>query len=390
MNMVGSSGPTGTTGWTADANQPGGYTQTTTLSPSQQHIYDQGTQAQAGALGVANQQIGRVGEALGHGLDPSGVQTSFDHGGPLQYGFNPGQQVQGQVGSADFNGAAHDAANAVYGQAASRLDPQWQQAQSAEESKLANQGLGANSTAYQNEMANFNRSKTDAYNQANYSSIGAGLQAQQQQFGQQLNQGQFANAAAGQQYGQNQGQAAFNNTTAGQQFGQNQAAATFGNQANAQQFAQNAQAQELPINEFNSLMSSSQVASPQAQQYTPSQVGNTDVLGAYALNSSAAQAAYKSQMENQASGMGGLFNLGAAGIKTFGPMLMTSDYRLKRDMTLLAREDDGLGVWRYRYIWDHDDEPLRIGVMAQEAQALRPHAVHTDPSGYLAVNYAAL
>jgi hypothetical protein len=421
LNMIGTSGPTGTTSYTADPSQPGGYTQNTSLSPSEQAIFNQGTAAQSGALGIANDQLGRVSSALGQAANPAGVQQQYASGGPiqstvapsgqLQYGFNQGQSVQGQVGSPDFNGAASQAANAVYGQATSRLDPQWQQAQSAEESKLANQGLGENSTAYQTDMANFNRAKTDAYNQANYSSVGAGLAAQQQQFGQQLNQGQFANSAAAQEYGQNQGQAAFNNATTGQAFGQNlsaaqlanqaqaqqnqenQSAATFGNQANAQQFQQNAYAQQLPINEFNSLMSSSQVASPQGVQYTPSQVAPTDVTGAYALNQQAQQAAYQAQMQNQSSNLGGLFKLGAsvlAAPMTGGGSLignfMGSDIRLKKDIRRVGQLDDGTPVYSYRY---KAGGPPMIGVMAHELAKTRPSAVR-EFGGYLAVDYGAL
>jgi hypothetical protein len=312
LNMVGTAGPNGTVNYVADPSQPGGYTQTTTLSPAQQAIYNSGNQAQQGSLNVANQQIGRVGEALARGLDPGQLQTNYGQGGPLQTGFNPGQQVQGHAGYQDINGSVNQAANNAYQQATSRLDPQWQLSQRQEETQLANQGLGANSTAYQNAMDIFNRAKTDAYNQANFGAINTGNAEQNTLMGQQLAQGSFANSAAGQQYAQNQGQAAFNNQAAAQQYAQNQNAALFANQAGGQQFQQNAYAQAQPINEFNSLMSSSQVATPQGIQYTPSSVNPTDVTGAYALNSQVAQANYNSQMQNQGSNLGGLFRLGAS------------------------------------------------------------------------------
>lgn len=390
--MVGSQGPNGTVNWSANPNEPGGFDQVTTLSPGQQHIYDAGTQAQGGALDVANQQIGRVGTALGQGLNPGGVQSSFSQGPGLQFGFDPGQAVQGHAGYQDINSSVNQNEEAVWQQAMSRLNPQFQLQNQQSDTQLANQGLGVNSTAYQNSKDILGRQQNDATNQALYSAIGSGQNEQNTLMNQQLAQGSFANAAAGQEYSQNMGQAAFNNQAVGQQFNQNQAQAVFGNQANAQQFSQNAQAQELPINEFNSLMSSSQVAAPQSTPYTPSQIGNTDVTGAYALNSQAAQAAYQSQLQNSASNMGGLFQLGSAGLKAAGQAggigaLFTSDMRLKRDAVLLAREDDGLGVWSYRYVWD--DEP-RIGVMAQEVEKFRPHALVRDPSGYLMVNYGAL
>lgn len=392
LNMINTTGPDGTVNYSADPNAPGGYSQTTTLSAPQQAIYDQGTQAQGAALGVANQQIGRVGTALGQTLDPSGVQRSFDAGGPLQTSFNPGQAVQGQAGYQNINQSVNQNENAAYAQAQSRLQPQFALQNEQSDTQLANQGLSQNDTAYQNAKGIIGRQQNDATNQAIYGAVGSGQAEQNTLMNQQLAQGSFANTAAGQEYAQNQGSAAFNNQATGQQFNQNQAQAVFGNQANAQQFAQNAQAQELPINEFNSLMSSSQVASPQGVQYTPSQVGNTDVTGAYALNSQAQQAAYNSQMQNQSSNLGGLFKLGSSVLGAAGTAggfgsLFSSDRRLKRDIVQIGRRPDGLAVYLYRYFWS---PILHAGVMAQEVLKVKPWAVVTTPSGFLAVDYGAL
>jgi outer membrane immunogenic protein len=65
-----------------------------------------------------------------------------------------------------------------------------------------------------------------------------------------------------------------------------------------------------------------------------------------------------------------------------------SDVRLKRDVTLLTRRSDGLGIYRYRYLWS---DALYVGVMAQEVALLRPDAVFRDPLfGYLSVDYSRL
>lgn len=398
LNMIGTNGPTGSTSYTADPSQPGGYTQNTTLSPSQQAIYDQSTQAQSGALGIANTQLGRVSTALGQGLDPSGVQTSLAPTQGLQSNvsvqntYNPGQQVQGQVGAGDFNASEQAAANAVYGQETSRLDPQWALAQTQQNDALANQGLGANSTAYQNQQAILGRNKNDAYASAQNDAVQAGQAVQAQGYGQQLSSGQFANAAAGQENAQNLSaadlynaanlaQASFVNAAQQQQNQQNLQAAQFDNTANAQQFSQNAQAQEQPINEFNSLLSSGQVQAPAGVTYTPSQVGQTDVTGAYALNSQAQQANYQAQLKAQQSGLGGLFSLGSAAITAF------SDVRLKEDIVRVGALKSGLPIYSYRF----KGRPGRvIGVMAQEARLTHPHAVFEHPSGFLMVDYGAL
>jgi hypothetical protein len=419
LNMINTTGPGGTVDYNADPNAPGGYNQVTTLSGPQQAIYDQGTAAQAGALGIANDQLGRVSTALGQALNPSGVQQQYGNGGAiqtsvgsdgqLQYGFNPGQQVQGQAGYQNINQSVNQNENAVYQQAMSRLAPQQALQNEQSDTALANQGLGVNSTAYQNAKDILGRQQNDATNQAVYSAIGSGQGEQNTLMNQQLNQGTFANQAAAQQYGQNQGQAAFNNAAVGQDFSQNlaaaqfansaqaqqnqqnQSAATFGNQANAQQFQQNSYAQNQPINQFNSLMSSNQVAGPQGVQYTPSQVGQTDVTGAYALNNAANQANYSNALKNNQSTMGGLFQLGNAALGAAGQAgsigALFSDARLKEDILRVGRRADGLGVYQFRYV----GSLLRqIGVMAQEALQLRPDVVVAHPSGYLMVDYGRL
>lgn len=397
LNMVGTSGPSGTTGYRADPSQPGGYTQYTNLSPQEQATYDQSKSAENAALGVANQQIGRVNTALANPLDLSnlpqvqngGVQTSFNTGGPLQYGFNPGQAVQGQVGG-DLEAARSQAQNAAYANATSRLDPQFARQGEQLDTKLANQGFGMNSTATGNARDQYARDKNDAYSLAQNNAVTQGNTAANDLFSQQLGQGQFANSAAAQQYTQNQGQAAFNNATAGQDFGQNQSAASFANQAAGQQFQQSlaerqnalqeqAYVQNQPINQFNSLMSSSQLGTPTAINYTPSQVANTDVTGAYALQSQAQQAAAQRAASQSSGMMGGLFSLGSAA-------LMASDIRLKTGVRKVGKLREGIALYAYRYTWGG---PEKIGVIAQEVAKVRPQAVR-DVGGFLAVDYGEL
>jgi hypothetical protein len=64
-----------------------------------------------------------------------------------------------------------------------------------------------------------------------------------------------------------------------------------------------------------------------------------------------------------------------------------SDRRLKTDIEPLGTLADGLGIYRYRYIWD--DEP-RVGVMADEVARLRPWALGASIDGYATVHYDAL
>src|SRR5271154_1746420 len=64
-----------------------------------------------------------------------------------------------------------------------------------------------------------------------------------------------------------------------------------------------------------------------------------------------------------------------------------SDIRLKYDVVLLGRLDDGLGYYRFTYIGGHTQY---VGVMAQEVQTVMPAAVTRDGDGYLRVSYDKL
>jgi opacity protein-like surface antigen len=70
-----------------------------------------------------------------------------------------------------------------------------------------------------------------------------------------------------------------------------------------------------------------------------------------------------------------------------GSSVTFSDVRLKRDIVALGQLDNGLTLYRYRYLWS---EELFVGVMAQEVAELVPDAVTLRPEGYLAVDYAQL
>jgi hypothetical protein len=67
--------------------------------------------------------------------------------------------------------------------------------------------------------------------------------------------------------------------------------------------------------------------------------------------------------------------------------LPASDRRLKRDIVKVARLDNGLSLYRYRY---KGSRQRYVGVMAQEVAAIRPDAVVTGPDGYMHVDYRRL
>jgi outer membrane immunogenic protein len=67
--------------------------------------------------------------------------------------------------------------------------------------------------------------------------------------------------------------------------------------------------------------------------------------------------------------------------------LAGSDVRLKRDIVLVGRLKDGLGIYRYRYLWS---DTVYVGVLAQEVALDHPDAVVRGPFGYLMVDYGKL
>ena len=64
-----------------------------------------------------------------------------------------------------------------------------------------------------------------------------------------------------------------------------------------------------------------------------------------------------------------------------------SDIRLKRDIARVGTLDNGLPLYRYKYLWS---DQVFVGVMAQEVADVAPDAVVKGDDGYLRVNYAQL
>lgn len=61
-----------------------------------------------------------------------------------------------------------------------------------------------------------------------------------------------------------------------------------------------------------------------------------------------------------------------------------SDMTVKRDILKVGQLDNGLNLYRFKYLWS---EKEFVGVMAQEVQEVIPEAVFRTPEGLLNVNY---
>lgn len=84
---------------------------------------------------------------------------------------------------------------------------------------------------------------------------------------------------------------------------------------------------------------------------------------------------------------GGPSTLGSIASTVGGIASIFSDRRLKRDIELIRRENDGLGIYAFRYIIS---KARVLGVMADEVAKLRPWALGPVRAGYATVNYGAL
>lgn len=378
------------------------WSQTTSLDPTLQNALNSQLNMQQGRSDIANSLMGNVQQSLGTPMDYSGFQSlsqspqatttnpySFGGGGQIQSGLD----FSGLPSVGDAAGTRANAENATYNSLTSRLDPQYAQAQSKLETDLANRGISMNSDAYSRAMDNFNRSKTDAYQQANNQAVLTGGTAAQQDYTQNMgirqqqaselqNQGAFGNAAQAQMYGQGSQTAAQNFgqqlQANNQNYSQQTQSANYQNQLRQQQIAEALQQRGMSLNDINSLMSGQQVSNPQFASFGQAgQAQTPDLLGAANAQYGAAQ-----NSQNASNAFGGQM-LGAAG--SIASMFF-SDRRLKKIIKRVGTHPRGFGIYRMRYIGERGE---RIGVIAQEVRKIAPELVASF-NGVLKVNYAAL
>ena len=112
------------------------FTATTTLSPEQQQLLEQNNAFDLASSQLANQQLGRVGEAIAQPFTMDGLPTVSA----------PGGENRARIEAALLD----------------RLSPQMERDRLALEQRLANQGITYGSPAYQRAMDDMNRALTDA------------------------------------------------------------------------------------------------------------------------------------------------------------------------------------------------------------------------------------
>lgn len=168
QRAAGTMQPSGGTGY-GGAQEPGQWGLDISLSPDQQAALDSQQRIGAARSGLAEDMFSRVSGELGQAPD---------------WGSVPGMPDTQQARQLGFDSA--------YGQAASRLDPMWEQKSEAFQSQLMNQGLRPGTKAYDTAMANLGRDRNDAYQSAINN---ANLQ------GEQFAAGEFSRGLTGRQQG---------------------------------------------------------------------------------------------------------------------------------------------------------------------------------------------
>jgi len=227
--------------------------------------------------------------------------------------------------------------------------------------------------------------RNQAYQSAQDAAISAGNQEQNTLFGQAATQGAFSNAANAQGFGQAAQQAGFGNQANQQGFGEGLQQAQLQNQASPAALSQLFALRSQPLNEYNALMTGTQVQSPQFNAYPTQNVANTDVGGIVNSGYQNQLGAYNAQMA--ASPWNSLFSLGGS---LGSAAILSSDRRLKRDIRRVGETPSGIPIYEFSYKEGCGPEGKYVGVMADEAREIIPEAVIEGDGGFLMVDYSRI
>jgi len=199
-----------------------------------------------------------------------------------------------------------------------RLAPQLERADAATRQRLVNQGLVPGGEAYENAMISQNQQKNDLLSQAALQGIGLDTAANAQGFGQNVTQRQLGNQAISQnqQAALQQQQAAL--AAQNQQYNQLLQGGQFGNTAQQQSLQQQLALRNQPLNEISGLMSGSQLQMPQFQSYQGQNVAPAPVMAGVQAQGQANMQNYGIQSANVNAQNAGLYGLLGAGAQYAG------------------------------------------------------------------------
>ncbi len=319
--------------------------QVQSLDPRLQAILDKQIAVQGGRTDLAGMLTGRMGGEFGQqmdwrGLNPMGQVPTQQYTMPEPDAGNPYETRQ-------------RAEDAVYNQAQSRLAPRFAEQRKQQEIRLRNQGLRPGDQAWQSQMGAIDQQETDAYNQAQYSAVGAGREEAGQMYGQQMGR-----------QSQNFQQALGANR---QNFGQAMQGSQYANQIRQQQITEAMQKRGFSLNEINALLSGQQVNAPQMPNFSQAAAAQAAPIYQGTVDAGNFSQAQTQQMIDGVTGMAGMG-------------MAMSDRRLKSNIKKIGTR--GGHNW---YSYDIFGLPSE-GVMADEI----PAEFTVDVGGYKAVDYDRL
>lgn len=408
LNAINQYGPQGNVTYAQNGKWADGtprFTQTTSLTPQAQRIFDTGMRTQGNLASVAEKQSRSIGSLLSNrfttnGLPAGGRASSVKAPGYTQFDGNPtlrrsiggAGNIQSSLGVNDYSADRQKVEDALM----ARMNPQIERDRAALEASLANRGIRLGSNNYSAAQEDFGRTVNDARLGA---VLGAGEEQTRMQ-GLALNAGNFANNAQAQRFGQNAVQAQFgnaalqqmfdnrntvtgaNNNLADKRFANSQTMFGLKNTERNQALNERLTTRNQALNENIGLATGTQVGMPQFGATPQTGVAGTDVGGITTNYNNAQQGAYNTQLGQWNNTAGGLFSLGASALP-----FMFSDERLKEDIAPTGEKVAGVPVkdWTWK-----DSGRRDRGVIAQDVEKKHPEMVKKHSSGYRMVNYGGL
>ena len=301
------------------------------------------------------------------------VNTQIDQSKLPSFGINPGQTYSDAI--------------------MQRLQPSIQRDRQSLGAQLANQGIVPGTKAYETAMTLQSQKENDAMTSAVVGGMNTGLQANQQVFGQGVQQVGLNLTGQEQSFTQplrvntqNMGanELAYNQQIANQGLGMNAQNQAF-NQALAKYMA------PAQVGALLKGIATPSYVTPYNQQATP----GADLTGAMGLTQQSNQNNANANNAYNNAILGGLFSLGGASLMspkgTFSNMF--SDIRMKENIELIGYMKNGLNVYDFEYKPEYKDAAGHgrfRGVMAQEVEKVIPYAVITLDDGYKMVDYSLL
>lgn len=243
------------------------WTQTVTESPTQRALREREESLGLALGGLAQEQVGRVGNILGTNFSPQGFSTRDDQGGRLDLA-----SALGNFGD--------DVRDRSFSLATQGLDDAFNRSEESLRTRLANQGINSGTDAFGAEMEAFNRGKGNAYADALLAADNNAMAQRGQATAELLSQ-RSVNAA--------EAEGDWN-----------------------REYQRALAERQTPLNEITSIMSGLPLTPINPASPASSSVANTDVIGAHAMSHDAAQQNYAQQMASRNALLGSIFGVGGA------------------------------------------------------------------------------